>query len=200
MKKIILHLCASEYGSDSLEYKKNGYDVILITEKIDVRTYIPPDNVYGIIANPPCTMFSLARTRAKTPRDLKQGMELVIACLNIIWNCRYKNKLAFWMLENPMGYLRQFLGKPILTYDPYEYALTKADAYTKRTDVWGYFNVPKKNKKSRLENWCSQEEIANIKINNRKLPSISDTTGSKQSERRAICPPGFAKAFYKVNK
>ena len=198
-KKIILHLCAGT-GSDSRPYKENGYDVRWITKKIDVRTYAPPENVYGIIANPPCTMFSLARTRAKTPSDFKQGMELVIACLKVIWECRYKNKLAFWVLENPMGYLRQFLGKPVLTYDPYEYARTRADGYTKRTDLWGYFNIPKKNKKSKLENWATPEEIKNLKINNKKLPSISDFTGGKQSERRAQCPRGFQLAFYEANK
>ena len=56
--KIILHLCASEYGSDTRDYREAGYDVRLITKDIDVRKYEPPENVYGIIANPPCTMFS----------------------------------------------------------------------------------------------------------------------------------------------
>ena len=113
--KIILDLCGGT-GAWSKPYKEAGYDVRLITlPENDVRTYTPPENVYGIFAAPPCTMFSLARTRAKTPRDLKQGMEIVIACLNIIWECRYKNKLAFWTLENPMGYLRQFLGVVIFS-------------------------------------------------------------------------------------
>ena len=36
--------------------------------------------------------------------------------------------------------------------------------------------------------------------NSRKLPSISDLTGSKQADKRAITPRGFAEAFYKANK
>jgi hypothetical protein len=136
-------------------------------------------------------MFSLARTRAKKPRDFSEGMEIVIACLNLIWEARKKNKLAFWEMENPMGYLRQFLGNPPLTFDPCDYG----DPYTKKTDLWGYFNKPKK-KPIKLD----ADTIARLKINNRKLPSISDFTGSKQSARRAITPRGFAEAFFKANK
>ncbi len=136
-------------------------------------------------------MFSFARTRAKTPRNFRESMRIVNACLKIIWECRYNNKLAFWCLENPKGYLRQFLGKPYFNYDPYEYG----DPYTKSTDLWGYFNIPKKKS---IE--MNSEQIARNKINNRKLPSISDLTGSKQADKRAITPQGFAQAFYKSNK
>jgi hypothetical protein len=189
--KIILDLCGGT-GSWSKPYRDNGYDVRLVTlPDNDVRTYIPPDNVYGILAAPVCTMFSLARTRAKTPRDFRKGMELVIACLNIVWECRYKNKLAFWCMENPMGYLRQFLGKPVFTFDPCDFG----DPYTKKTDLWGYFNIPKKRPVN-----LTEEQKQRCKVNNRKLPSIFDFTGSKQSAKRAITPYGFAKAFYKANK
>lgn len=189
--KIILDLCGGT-GAWSKPYKDAGYDVRNITlPDYDVRTYIPPENVYGILAAPPCTMFSLARTRAKTPRDLKEGMEIVIACLKIIWECRYNSATKFWALENPMGYLRQFLGKPAFTFDPCDFG----DPYTKKTDIWGYFNVPKKNPCK-----LSEEQIARCKINNRKLPSISQITSNKQSARRAITPPGFARAFYEANK
>ena len=94
-------------------------------------------------------------------------------------------------MENPMGYLRQFLGKPVFTFDPCDFG----DPYTKKTDLWGYFNIPKKKPIKLNEN-----EKLRCKINNRKLPSISDFTGSKQVNRRAITPQGFATAFYKVNK
>ncbi len=75
--KIILHLCASKYGSDTRDYREARYDVRLITKEIGVENYHPPKGVYGIIANPPCTMFSIARSRAKTPRDLREGIRLV---------------------------------------------------------------------------------------------------------------------------
>lgn len=192
--KIILDLCGGT-GSWSKPYKDAGYEVINVTlPDFDVRTFEPPENVYGILAAPPCTMFSLARTRAKTPRDLKEGMELVEACLKIIWKCRFKNKLKFWALENPMGFLKDFLGKPVFTFHPYEFG----DAYTKKTCLWGNFREPKKNLVK-----LSDDDLYRCKINNRKLPklpSISDFTGSKQKARRSITPQGFAKAFFKVNK
>ena len=91
--KIILHLCA-KYGSDTIPYKEAGYDVRIIGEEIGVQNYTPPENVYGIIANPPCTMFSIARSKTKTPRDLREGMYLVKECLRIIWECQYNIKEA----------------------------------------------------------------------------------------------------------
>lgn len=145
MKKIILHLCA-DIGSDTKFYKDNGYDVRLIGSNIGVENYHPPKNVYGIIANPPCTMFSMARTTATTPRDLKEGMRLVKECLRIIWECQYpcegnqrRSNLKFWAIENPAtGMLRNFLGKPAYEYSPHEFG---AD-YTKRTALWGCFTPP----------------------------------------------------------
>jgi len=190
MKKIILNLCGgtNAWGEP---YKKAGYDVKNITlPNFDVRTFEPPKNVYGILASPPCVMFSLARSRAKTPRNFREGMELVIACLKIIWECRYNDKLAFWCLENPTGYLRQFLGKPVFIFNPCDFG----DRYTKKTDLWGYFNLPKKNPVI-----LNQKELWQSKQNSRKLPRISDFTGSKQADRRAITPPGFAKAFFQAN-
>ena len=191
--KIILDLCGGT-GAWSQPYADAGYRVINVTlPEYDVREYVPPQDmsIYGILAAPPCTMFSLARTRAKKPRNFQEGMGLVIACLEIIWGCRYKHPLKFWALENPMGYLRQFLGKPVFTFDPCDFG----DSYTKKTDLWGYFNlpnIPPIGLTPQEKYLCSQ--------NNRPLPSISDLTGSKQSARRALTPPGFAKAFYVVNQ
>ena len=195
--RIILDLCGGT-GSWSKPYKKAGYDVRLITlPDNDVRSYIPPKNVYGILAAPPCTMFSLARTSAKKPRNLREGMEIVKACLNIIWDCRYEplyrkdGCLKFWALENPMCFLRQFLGYPYFTFDPSDFGAS----YTKKTDLWGYFNIPKMNKRE-----LTKEEKERCRINNRKLSSISDITNSSQAAKRAITPQGFAKAFFKANQ
>jgi len=194
-EKVILDLCGGT-GSWSKPYKEAGYDVRLVTiPENDVREYEPPDNVYGILAAPPCTMFSLARTRAKKPRDFNEGMEIVIACLKIIWECRNKEKLAFWALENPMGYLRQFLGKPPFTFDPWEFG----DPYTKKTDIWGYYNFPKK-QFNNIDSVMTREQKSKYSTNSRRLPSISEITGSKQADKRAITPQGFAKAFFKSNQ
>jgi len=193
LDKVILDLCGGT-GAWSKPYADAGYHVINVTlPEYDVRSYVPPPdiNIYGILAAPPCTMFSLARTRAKKARSFEQGMELVIACLEIIWGCRYQYPLKFWALENPMGYLRQFIGKPVFTFNPCDFG----DRYTKKTDLWGYFNFPALNPIK-----LTQYELGLCAQNNRKLPSISDITGNKQSARRAITPPGFARAFYESNR
>lgn len=87
-RRIILDLCGGT-GSWSKPYQEAGYDVRIITlPDYDVRTYIPPDNVYGILAAPPCTEFSLLNCKAEPrKRDEAAGMEIVNACLQIINQC-----------------------------------------------------------------------------------------------------------------
>ena len=196
-KKTILSLCSGT-GAWEKPYVDAGYNVIPVTlPDIDVRDFAPPDNVYGILAAPPCTMFSLARTRANKPRDFREGMDTVQACLRIIWECRYKplyrkdGCLKFWALENPVGILRQFLGMPYFTFNPCDFG----EPYTKKTDLWGYFNKPKTNPHT-----MPTDEKLKCKNNLRKLPLISDIAGSNQAARRAVTPAGFAKAFFKANK
>jgi hypothetical protein len=209
--KIILDLCGGT-GAWSKPYKDNGYDVRLITyPDYDVRTYIPPKNVYGILAAPPCTHFSIARNDklAKEKRDLRKGMELVYNCLRIIWECGYEpiykkdNALKFWALENPKGYLKRFLGYPVLEFDPFEYG----DGYTKRTCIWGLFNKPKKNIVSIEKHGNSEqtfvkevEHFKHLKIH--QIPEgYKEKTGySLRKIMRSITPQGFAKAFYEANK
>ena len=162
MAKIILDLCGgtgawSKPYADREEYRVlvvtlprfDLFDVELLDGKIifhdtiaSETTEIDAAKVYGILAAPTCTMFSLARTTAKTERDFESGLHLVHKCLQIIWHCRKQRNsaLKFWALETPMGYLRQFLGKPLLTYNPNDFG----DNYTKKTDLWGYYNIPKK--------------------------------------------------------
>jgi len=182
-EKIILHLCAKE-GSDSKPYRDAGYDVRIIGEDIGVENYHPPENVYGIIANPPCTMFSIARSNAKTPRDLREGMRLVKECLRIIWECQfhsdgYTPMLEFWCLENPgTGFLRWFLGEPVFEYSQDEYG---AD-YPKKTALWGTFNLPKRPllvspfARGYGKKWKPQD-----------------------MQTRSRCPINFAMAFFEAN-
>ena len=140
MSKIILDLCGGT-GAWSKPYKDAGYDVRVITlPGQDVRLYSPPPGIHGVLAAPPCTMFSLARTRAKRPRDFSEGMQIVAACLRVIWECRARGNLKWWALENPRGFLRQFLGKPAMTWRPCDFG----DPHTKPTDLWGYFKEPKR--------------------------------------------------------
>jgi hypothetical protein len=189
-QKIILHLCAKE-GSDSFPYREAGYDVRIIGEEIGVENYSPPQGVYGIIANPPCTHFSIARTTAKTPRDLREGMRLVKECLRIIWECQYQivgdqrtPPLAFWALENPAtGFLRWFIGHPVFQYSQAEYG----GYLTKRTALWGHFNLPKR------------PLLYNPLPSGSTIGHKGEIGHKKDMQTRSRCPINFAKAFYEAN-
>ena len=214
-EKIILDLCGGT-GAWSKPYRDNGYDVRLITlPMFDVTDrYVQEQCIrlkpYGILVAPPCTMFSLARTNAKIPRDLKSGMKIIIVCLKIIWECQYniekptahKTILKFWALENPMGLLKRYLGHPVYKFNPYDFG----DAYKKETGLWGYFNPPKK----KVCKEYSKNYIHTISPSGKPLKKF-DTLLTKEihpeyygkltrQERRAITPQGFAQAFYEANK
>jgi len=191
----ILDLCGGT-GAWSKPYTDAGYDVQIVTlPDDDVRSYITPDSVYGVLAAPPCTMFSHARTIAKEPRDTKEAMGIVSACLRIIWECQYgvatgdkKTSLRFWALENPgHGILKHFLGKPAYKFNPYDFG----DDYKKATYLWGYFNEPKKN----------PIETTKPKFDRLTTKEIHPEYYGKltRQERRAITPPGFAQAFFDAN-
>lgn len=201
MRKIILDLCGGT-GSWSAPYTENGYDVRLVTlPEHDVRTYSPPENVYGILAAPPCTEFSIAKNKWK--RDIESGLEIVNACLNIVKQCAPK----FWALENPSGELQKHIGKAVFSFQPWEYG----DGWCKRTMVWGSFNLPPKRYK-RFED-CPQIEGLYVRPN-RQTPSLAfNHLSHKKLIRafdqfdvnsdaafRAITSPAFANAFFESNQ
>lgn len=201
--KIILDLCGGT-GSWSRPYKEAGYDVRVITlPEYDVRTYEPPENVYGILAAPPCTEFSVLNCVAE-PRKRNEdvGWEIVEACLRIITQC----KPVFCAIENPRGYLRKYLGFPPLTFQPWQYG----DPWTKATDIWGNYNLPK----PLYDNW---EDVPKLDLYTRpnrnkpnfaylhksaweKIPQLHFHKPESDAEFRAMTPPGFANAFFNANK
>ena len=205
--KIILDLCGGT-GAWSKPYKDAGYDVRLITlPDHNVLTYELPANVYGILAAPPCTKFSKAAWNVKKKdRDFKEGMKTVRACLEIIWKVQENGApLKFWALENPMGYLYNFLGKPAFYFQPWQFGEMGFTA-TKRTAIWGYFNEPKKTVTERtIEYITPQRPGSNAKRNFPKLFEMeSDRKENKEwykanAVEKAITPAGFAKAFFKAN-
>lgn len=201
MNKIILDLCGGT-GAWSKPYKDAGYDVRFVTlPEQDVRTYKPPDNVYGILAAPPCTMFSFARarnTKLKNPRDLKQGMDLVNACLRIIAESQYKiekqsskkTTLGFWVLENPNGFLKYFLGRSSFVFDPWEFG----DFYKKKTHLWGWFNDP-------IKNWFIKPNVPKFTNVPKSIGDMDSWKNTKTRQAvRSITPQGFARAFFEANR
>jgi hypothetical protein len=176
--KTILDLCGGT-GAWSKPYRDAGYDVRLITlPEHDVRLYMPPDNVYGVLAAPPCTHLAGSGARwwaKKGDTALFESLSIIDACMRII----LLSKPQFWCLENPVGRLVHYIGKPVMYFQPCDYG----DPYTKKTCLWGKFNVPERN-------------------------PVEPTAGSKmhlmgprrnRPELRSITPDGFAQAFFEAN-
>ena len=189
--KLILDLCGGT-GAWSKPYKNAGYDVKNITlPSYDIYTYVPPNDVFGILASPPCTEFAVSGSRwwkGKDPRLLEEALEIFDACMKMIIKCNPH----FWVLENPVGRLKRLrysvLGEPRLIFHPYEYG----DAYTKKTLLWGNFNIPIKNE--------VEPKYMVSKEGYRYSPIARwFRSNEERQEIRSITPSGFAKAFFEAN-
>ena len=176
---VILDLCGGT-GSWSRPYLEAGYDVRLVTlPETDVRLYHPPLKVHGVLAAPPCNVFASSGARwPRTEEEMLEGLSVVDACLRIAMTVEPE----WWVLENPVGRLVRWLGKPKMYFQPCDYG----DPYTKKTALWGQFNVPQ----------CSPVEPVE---GSRMYKSHAGNMGSKSKEMRAVTPPRFAKAFFIAN-
>ena len=202
--KIILDLCGGT-GSWSKPYKEAGYDVRVIDPQEwieddfgtgDVRLFKKPkEKIYGILSAPPCTHFSGSGARHwknKGAEPLIEGLSVVDACLRIV----FITNPTFWVLENPVGRLKHYIGDAKCTFQPYQYG----DAYSKRTCLWGDFNMPEPTAivEPDMDEFVSKKgEIKKMSSNYYdalKLPK------NERSRLRSMTSPGFAQAFYKENK
>lgn len=205
-EKTILSLCSGT-GAWERPYVEAGYNIISITlPELDVRDYVPPESVYGVLAAPPCTEFAISGARwwkSKPPELLEEALHIVNSCLEII---RITNPV-FWCLENPVGRLTSYLGTPVVYFNPCDYG----DPWTKKTCLWGKFNVPKKNKVDAKSGFLPHKILSNPVSKNQinkliecgYLPENYETVYGKLKDRqtiRAITPSGFANAFFESNR
>ncbi len=200
--KTILQLCA-DTGSDTKPWKDAGYEVILVGSDIGVENYHPPADVYGIIANPVCTEFSTARSDGKA-RNPEKGMELVRECQRIIAEANP----VWWVIENPAtGRLKDFLGPPTMTYEPWHYG----SPWTKKTALWGKFKIPPRV----YQNWEDVPKLEGLyqrpgrgkpslafmhKSHVQFIPEFSSFKPESDMEFRSLCSQKFAEAFYEANR
>ena len=181
MSKVIYDLCAGT-GAWSQPYKDAGYDVRRVEWRNggDVRLLaIPKEDVHGVLAAPPCTHFAVSGARwweAKGEDALLEGLAVVDACLRFIVAVSPK----WWCLENPVGRLNTYLGKPVMYFNPCDYG----DPYTKKTALWGHFTPPMKKPVAPTEG--------------SKMHLIPP--GPDRSMLRSQTPPGFAQAFFEANQ
>lgn len=176
-ERVILDLCGG-CGAWSAPYRAAGYDVRLVTlPGDDVRTYRPPPGVWGVLAAPPCEVWSRARVSPASDEETLRALEVVTACLRLVAETRP----VWWALENPVGRLGRIMGRPTYTFEPHEHG----DPWTKRTAVWGRFALPARGPFVR--------PIGGMDARTDAPP------GASLAARRAVTPPGFARAFCEAN-
>lgn len=180
--RVILDLCAGT-GAWSQPYLEAGYDVrrVDITTGLDVRLMRPErQRVHGILAAPPCAYFCRMRMCRGRPTNAQflEGLSVVDACLRAV----VVHQPVWWALENPDGYLSDWLDEPVLRFDPADYG----DPWTKRTWLWGRFTRP--------------VPVALRPISDPLIHRKKGRRGVGKSDREnAITPPGFARAFFEAN-
>jgi hypothetical protein len=202
MVRTIVHLCA-DIGSDSYPYQCDSqYNVVLVGKEIGVENYSPPTGVHGIIANPVCTEFSTASGFHK-----KQDADLTMVkhCQRIIAEANP----AWWVIENPAnGTMCEYLGEPTYAYQPWWYG----SPWTKRTALWGQFNIPER----LFTSWDEVETNDALYVRPGRpkcalaflhksaiadIPEFAPFVDRIDTDNafRSLCSQGFAMAFKGVN-
>ena len=192
INKTILDLCGGT-GAWSRLYELAGYQVYNITlpkydlTKEEIVQYCISLKPYGVLCAIDCTIWANSGARwfkDRKPEEVFYHAKLLVHCLRII----YESNPVFWCIENPVGKMREFLGKPRLIFDPCEFGgylkNPDTDLYTKKTYLWGNFNIPLKK---------PTPPIYGSKMH--KMPP-----SSKRAELRSITPVGFSNAFYLYNQ
>jgi site-specific DNA-cytosine methylase len=211
---IVLDLCGGT-GAWSQPWANAGYEVIIVDpaaplgmghHAVHVEDFAASyrhskysfGDVVGIMAAPPCTEFASSGARwwkEKTERDcglLARAILTVTAVEDIIKTARIAGHLKWWVIENPVGRIARCMDwdKPKLIFNPCDYAGwardPRTDSYTKRTCLWGDFNVPVK-------------DTRKITHPKGKSPIHTAPDSKGRWRRRSITPEGFARAFYWAN-
>jgi len=145
MKKLCVDLCAGLKGFSQAFEKSEEWEVVTIeTNKkqkptvcadvchLPLRKGLKPD---CLLASPPCQRFSIAMPIF--PKiGIKKALEIVGACLEAVAFLKPK----FWLIENPKGRLRWFLGTPKQTIRYSDFDLNYP--VMKTTDLWGTIPLP----------------------------------------------------------
>lgn len=175
-------------GNWSEPYERAGYKVLRFDLKsgVDVRLLTKfKEPIHGILAGPPCTHLSASGAwmwKKKGDAALLEALSTVDAVYRLV----AVHQPAWWALENPVGRLKDFLGPPVMWFDPCDYGgylNPPGDAYTKKTGLWGNFTKP-------------------------TPKPVAPTQGSKmlalppskaRAALRSVTPMGFAEAFFQAN-
>lgn len=138
------------------------------------------DDVWAILAQPPCTHYASSGARLWKQKDAdgrtEASNELVRQTIRTIELFRP----AVWVMENPIGRIREQnkLPAPLLKFDPWHFG----DTYTKRTELYGNFR--------------NELPLAPVEpVEGSKMHRMS----SSAKYARSLTPQGFAYAFFIAN-
>lgn len=144
LKKLCVDLCYGLKGFSG-SFKNAGWKVITIDVKRKFKPSIIADvrflplrsnlNPTVVLASPPCERFSIANPKWPLP-GIKKALEIVGACFEAIAYLKPK----YWLVENPKGRLRWFIGTPKQTIRYSDYDLKYPTQ--KKTDFWGNIPLP----------------------------------------------------------
>lgn len=188
-------------GVWSNPYKDNGFEVYQIDIKYDIdildlsKKDIVNDNIYGILAAPPCTDFASSGARWWSDKDIDGRTEYSIKLMRKTLDIINWFNPKFWALENPVGRLNKLIPE-LINYGPWYFNPNEfagylsgeealEESYTKKTGLWGLFNKPVKK---------PMPPILGSKMHT-KYGGKSERT----KELRSVTPKGFAQAFYISN-
>jgi hypothetical protein len=167
---------------------KHGHDIL----KINERWLKDLGPVYGVLAAPPCTDFSVSGAQYWPAKDMDGRTALSLKLVKkTLWIVkRLQPNLSFWAMENPVGRLNKLV-PALIHYGPWYFQPHwYGDPYTKKTGLWGVFNRNLPRTDVDPIKACAQG-------------SWLQTLGGKSErtkELRSTTPMGFARAFYEANK
>ena len=141
--------------------------------------------VHGILAAVPCTDFSSSGAQYWGIKDSDGRTEQSVELVYQVLRCVELFGPEWWCIENPVGRLPTLipsLGRPWY-FNPCDFG----DPYTKKTGLWGDFNVQgledRKTPVDPTDNWLM------------RLGGKSERT----KELRSVTPPGFSSAWFQAN-
>lgn len=138
------------------------------------------DEVWAILAQPPCTDFASSGAQWWKNKDADGRTEASNELVRQVLRTIELFRPPVWTMENPVGRIAKLnnLPTPTLQMDPWHYG----DPYTKRTLLWGCFdpNLPT----------AMVEPTEGSKMHN---------MSSSAKYERSLTPEGFAYALFMAN-
>ena len=181
MSKLKVFSGCTEYGSEVQAFKDRGHDVTTlgmcgdVDIIMDIRDFHTDEHYDFMTFHPPCTEFSKANWRLGKCKDRKPDMSIVEACFRIVQEAKPK----YWMIENPQGCLRHFIGRPqyCIRYGDYGHYCQKP------TDIWGVLPW--------FGSYCKNTVVKG------KHNVTALTLGPRKASERALVPYGLSLAICK---